>query len=98
MHRKGSARMVNMVRLDSVPKSTIIALRTPHYTERGERKMTYREILMHLGKEVSEANLYRLGHWLDEDGAAAVSFPDAMAPLDEEDLEWEYKIQRDLGW
>ena len=58
--------------------------------------MTYREILMHLGREVSEANLYRLGNWLDEDGAAAVSFPDAMAPL--EDLEWEHKIQRDLGW
>ena len=58
--------------------------------------MTYREILTYLGRECSEANLYRLGNWLDEDGAAAVSFPDAMAPL--EDLEWEYKIQRDLGW
>lgn len=43
--------------------------------------MTYREVLAHLGLE---------------DGAAAVEFPDATAPLEEEDGEWEYRAQRDL--
>jgi len=43
--------------------------------------MTYREVI---------------GQWLNEDGAAAVEFPDATAPLEEEDGEWEYRAQRDL--
>ena len=39
---------------------------------------------------------YRIGQWLNEDRAAAVEFPDATAPLEEEDGEWEYRAQRDL--
>ena len=58
--------------------------------------MTYREVLAHLGLEDTEENLFRIGQWLNEDGAAALQFPDATAPLEEEDVEWEYKVQRDL--
>ena len=56
--------------------------------------MTYREVLAHLGLEDTAENLFRIGQWLNEDGAAAVEFPDAPAP--EEDGEWEYRAQGDL--
>ena len=58
--------------------------------------MTYREVLAHLGLEDTAENLFRIGQWLNEDGAAAVEFPDAPAPLEEEDGEWEYRAQGDL--
>lgn len=59
--------------------------------------MTYRELMKRLGLECNEENLFCVGQWLSEDGPRAVQFPDSMAPLDENDPEWEYKIQRDLG-
>ena len=54
--------------------------------------MTYRELVKYLGLECTEKNLFRVGQWLSEDGPCAVQFPDSMAPLDENDPEWEYKI------